>query len=229
MQSMHDLLTHSRTVPSDVIQSCLAQIVALLVTAQARDPGFAHNDFKADNILLCLESRPSPIAIGDFEVAHVGVRVVLIDLETVTGNSFPPVHLPDLPRDKLEVFGIDPSMPWCEWTDFHLLCMDLFRSVRSQKPKWAQACLEFLAACCPTLRMFFTYEDKNILVTSMNRLSTKGRKTVNALLDARAMKHLTEVAELPFLAPWLTHQNSKAAAEMSETIPTQTPMDNETT
>jgi serine/threonine protein kinase len=80
MQSMHDLLTHSRTVPSDVIQSCLAQIVALLLTAHARDAAFAHNDFKADNILLCLESRPSPVVIGDFAVKHVGVRVVLIDM-----------------------------------------------------------------------------------------------------------------------------------------------------
>lgn len=235
MRSMHDLLVHARTVPSDVVQSCLAQIVALLCAAQSQDPLFAHNDFKADNIMLRLEDRPNPLRIGDYDVKHVGVRVVLIDMETVMGTRFAPVHLPEIPRDKLELFGLDPSMPWCEWTDFHLLCMELFRSVRDQQPKWSLSCLEFLSMCAPNIRMFSTHEDKNILVTPMNRLSSKGRKTVNALLEAKSMKRLCEVATLPFLSPWLSPHNTFAATTSavtetaSDTIPMQAPATNDTT
>jgi len=232
MHSMHDLLLHARTVPCDVVQSCLAQTIALLCTAQESDPNFAHNDFKADNILLRLENRDNPLRIGQYEVKHVGVRVVLIDMETVTGTRFKPVVLPEIPKDKLELFGLDKDMPWCEWTDFHLLCMELFRSVRLQCPKWSAACLEFLTACAPNVRVFSTHEDKNILVTPMNRLSTKGRKTVNALVEAGAMKRLCDLATLPFLSPWIKRHAIETNNEMmtdTDTMPTQSPAENETT
>jgi len=232
MHSMHDLLLHARTVPCDVVQSCIAQTLALLCTAQAVDPCFAHNDFKADNILLRLENRDNPLRIGDFEVKHVGVRVVLIDMETVTGGKFKPVVLQDIPKDKLELIGLDKDMPWCEWTDFHLLCMELYRSVRLQSPKWGPACLDFLSACAPTVRVFSTHEDKNILVTPMNRLSTKGRKTVNALVETGAMKRLCDLATLPFLSQWITRHttthNSAAMDTDTDITPTQTPAENDT-
>lgn len=230
MHSFHDLLRHSKTVPQDVVQSCLAQVVALLIAAHEADERFAHNDFKADNILLRLEDREGPLQIGSLEVRHVGVRVVLIDMETVTGTRFPPIELPNVPPDKLELFGLDPRMPWCEWTDFHLLCMEMFKTVRLQNPKWSEACLEFLGQCVPTLRVFSTHDDGNILVTSMNRLSTRGRAAVNSLLATGSVKHLREVVCLPFLAAWVHEiQTSTAADTSTESMPAQAPTENETT
>ena len=238
MHSFKDLLMHSRTVPADVMQTCLAQIVALLCTAQERDPLFAHNDLKADNILLRPETREGPVSIGRFSVKHVGVRVVLIDMETVTGNRFPSVHLPQLPRDKLEVFGLDPSMPWCCWTDFHLVCMEMWKSIRLQRPKWSSACIDFFAAATPTTRVFSTFDEGNVLVTCMNRLSTKGRSTVNALIDTGSMKRLQDLSMLPFLSSWMSaEEDQPPLMHISETpdttatqqMPTHTPMENDIT
>lgn len=208
MSSFKDLLSHSRTVPVDVLQTCIAQIVALLCTAQDCDPQFAHNDMKADNILLRKEEREGPLSIGRFSVKHVGVRVVFIDMETVTGSDFPPVNLPKMPKEKLEVFGLDPSMPWCCWTDFHLVCMELWKTVRLQRPKWSSACTDFLSKAAPTPRVFSTFDEGNVhFVTCMNRLSTKGRCTVNALMEAGSMKRMEDLCELPFLSPWLTRED----------------------
>lgn len=233
MSSFHDMLHNLRSVPMDIVQSCLAQIVALLLTLQASDSTFAHNDFKADNILLQLEDRPSPLRIGSFDVKHVGVRVVLIDMETVTGRTFPALHLPSVPNHVLEVFGLDPSMEWCCWTDFHLLCMELYKQVLHHKPKWADECLQFLSDATPTLRVFSTFESANMLVTSMNRLSGKGRRMFNALIQQGHAKELAQLPQCSFLCGWMMHHQTATTNEMAADTTTtisveQSPMDTAT-
>ena len=240
MSSFKDLLCHSRTVPLDVVQTCVAQLVALLCTAQECDPTFAHNDLKADNILLRAETREDPLTIGRFSVKHVGVRVVLIDMETVTGTRFPLVELPKVPREKLELFGLDASMPWCCWTDFHLVCMEIWKTVRLQRPKWYASCVDFFQVAAPTPRVFSTFDEGNIhFVTSMNRLSTKGRLTVNALMDAGSMKRLEDLYTLPFLSPWMERkegldhspvllQESDTPTATKQPSPSNSPAENDT-
>ena len=181
-------LTSAKSLPRlrlDALSSVLAQVVALISLAQQRDPKFAHNDAKLDNFLVTYQEPHSSIMIGNKSIQSFGARVVWIDLETVTGDlPYPPLkgfdHIPDA---ALESFGISPSMPFCSLTDLHLVLLELWHDVRScsPMPDWMPVLRDALARWMP-LQLLSTFSEGNKLVSKMNRLSTRGRQTLNLLI-----------------------------------------------
>lgn len=153
-----------------IMKSIIAQIVALLIYAQEHDHAFAHNDLKADNILL---TPSEDVEIGIYEIKTFGVGVVFIDFETVTGSNFPKLKIETTRKTLLE-FGLDDSLPFSQWTDLHLVFMEI---LRYDIPGFS----EFLERFYP-LSYFHTYP--NELVTSQNRLNAKGRSVMNSPLSA---------------------------------------------
>jgi serine/threonine protein kinase len=198
IRTLKDVLKHSTTVPLVVCKSILAQIIALLVYAQEKDCKFAHNDLKADNILVTNEPSPEPLTIGKYQIQHAGVRVIFIDVETVTGTLFPALDLSEIPQKVQEQFGLDPSIPWCSWTDLHLVMLEYWTKVNSLKPSWTLLFQEFLKECMP-MKVFCTYNEGNIIMLSnYNRLTKKGRNAINTLISNGQAKDIKEILQLSF-------------------------------
>lgn len=198
IRTVKDVLKYSPTLPLGICKSILSQIIALLVLAQEKDAKFAHNDLKADNILVTKEESEEPLVIGKYKIHHQGVRVVLIDVETVTGSLFPPLDLSEVPPSMQEQFGLDPSMPWCSWTDLHLVMLEFWTKIGYFKPNWMQEFQVFLSECMP-LKVFTTYKEGNsYMLSSFNRLTKKGRNTVNILIENQQGKDIQELLQLSF-------------------------------
>jgi serine/threonine protein kinase len=218
IRSFHDVLRRVDIFPLKMFQSMLAQIVALLILAHSCDATFAHNDFKADNILVTRADCEGPLVIGDVCVRHEGVRVVWIDVETATCAHVARTEFPSASKEALEVFGMAPDLEWCEWTDLHLLLMECLVAVSSRFPPWDKQFTDFLRSSMP-INAFKTFKQGNrILVTSMNRLSRKGREAFNEMMEAGSVMHLRQLLQQPFLATVAaTCSVAAAAQDASET------------
>lgn len=202
VKTLKDLLhlDRLRNIQVKVLQSVLAQIAAFLVLAQRFDPTFAHNDLKADNVLLTRHEASDPLEIGEWRIQHQGVKVVIIDVETVTGSNFPSLHLEDISQEAQVEFGLSKDTPFCEWTDMHLVLMEVWMRCRAKPPPWFHEFQTFLGECMP-LAAFLTFEQGNKrMLTSCNRLSIKGRNAINILMERKEALHLTDALQLPFLS-----------------------------
>ena len=149
-----------------MIKSILYQCLLVLRALQTHQIDFTHNDMKAENILL--EHCEAPILHYDPRVYSKGVRVVLIDMESVTGAVFPCTLKKSLSVLHQREFGLDDS-PWCSFTDIHLVCMELLFACRTSYPSWGPAFAAFLESSIP-LHFF-----KPPYITSVNRLSKLGK------------------------------------------------------
>ena len=199
VRSWQDVLANVKTLPLVVFQSIFAQIIALVVVAQERIFGFAHNDFKCDNILITSSPNAESV-IGSFQVSHRGACVVWVDVETVTSQVTPRPKFPQASKEALEVFGMAEDEEWCSWTDLHLLFMECLYAVQKYPPSWCAVFLDFVNDCVP-LAILKTHKDGNTkLLTSMNRLSRQGRVTVNELLASGTMKSPRDVLRHSFFA-----------------------------
>lgn len=198
IRTLKDVLKHSLTLPLVVCQSILAQIIALLVLAQEKDSKFAHNDLKADNVLVTKETSKESLQIGNYKIYHAGVRVVFIDVETVTGSLFPPLDLSEIPPKIQEQFGLDPSNPWCSWTDLHLIMLEFWSRIKTLKPTWQLQFQEFLKECMP-IKVFSTFAEGNsFMLSSYNRLTKKGRNAINTLVLNGQAKDMKDILHLSF-------------------------------
>lgn len=198
IRTLKDVLKYSPSLPPCICKSIMSQIIALLVLAQETDSTFAHNDLKADNILITKELSEEALVIGKYKIHHQGVRVVFIDVETVTGSLFPPLDLSEVPVEMQEQFGIDPTMPWCSWTDLHLVMLEFWTKIKYFKPNWMKEFQEFLSECMP-LKVFTTYKEGNsYMLSSFNRLTKKGRNTINILIENKQGKNIQDVLTLSY-------------------------------
>jgi len=122
---------------------------------------------KAENIML--ERCEAPLLHYESRIFSRGVRVVLIDMESVTGAVFPCTLKKSLSAIQQREFGLDDA-PWCSYTDIHLVCMEVLFACRTSFPPWGTAFAAFLESCGLYLKYF-----KAPYVTSENRLSKVGK------------------------------------------------------
>jgi serine/threonine protein kinase len=151
----------------NMIKSILAQILALWIYAHNKDGRFSHNDLKADNVLLTPEKQDF-IHIGDYEIKSFGVRVVIIDFETASGNFFPVIKV-DVSQKMLLDYGLDPSLPFSPWTDVHLVFMEVYRH---KIPGFEEFVERYYSKDI--------FEVGSPYVTCHNRLNARGRESMNA-------------------------------------------------
>ncbi len=129
-----------------------------------------HNDMKIDNILIT-----------------VNLKVVLIDFETVSFNSTPYENLDEKTRD---LFGL---VGYSEWTDLHLILLEIWTRVKRKKPIWGNDFFTFLLSCMPYELLLLNNEGSKY-VTEQNRLSKVGKEFI-----AKNACSLEELKLKPFL------------------------------
>jgi serine/threonine protein kinase len=152
-----------------IIKSIVYQCITILDTLHKHNVNFTHNDLKAENIMI--ERCEAPILHYESRIYSKGVRVVLIDMESITGLIFPCTLKKSLSLTSQRDFGLDDS-PWCSFTDFHLICMEILLACRTSFPSWGPNFAEFLDEYIP-LNYF-----KTPYITCENRLSSLGKLTL---------------------------------------------------
>ena len=157
IKSLADLLGLLKEIPMDMLMYVLYQLFAMFFFVHTQNPSFAHNDCKVDNILLTTD-----------------LKVVLIDAETCGGHSFPPVAIQASPQI-LEEFGLSHDMPWSQWTDMHLILLEVWTQIKRQRPSWSSDFLVFLSSILP-MSCMKTFAEHSVFVSSQNRLNRKGRE-----------------------------------------------------
>jgi hypothetical protein len=175
IKSIKCLLSNFRQIPNIelVIKSILFQIIAILDHLQKWGTQFCHNDFKADNIML--ERCYTPLLFGNHRIHSWGVRVVLIDAETVTGAGYKisPL-LKKLSKSSRAAFGFETM--FSPYTDLHLLCMEFLLECKRSGPSWKNEFVHFLNTDAIPVEYFH-----DIYVTSENRLNAVGRLALENL------------------------------------------------
>jgi hypothetical protein len=154
-----------------MIKSILYQCITILLKLHSHGVEFSHNDLKSDNVII--ERCEAPILHFDTRIYSRGVRVVLIDMESITGCVFPCTLKKSLTALQQREFGLDDS-PWCSLTDIHLVCMEILFACRTSYPSWGSTFAEFLESCLP-LKYF-----KAPFITRENRLSKLGKISLGA-------------------------------------------------
>lgn len=163
-----------------VIKSIVFQIIAILDHLQRFDTQFCHNDFKADNVML--ERCQCNLQFGNDRINSWGVRVILIDAETVTGAGYKTSPLvKKLSKSSRAAFGFDTL--FSPYTDLHLFCMELLLECKRSNPSWKTDFVHFLSRDCIPIEYF-----KEVYVTTENRLNTVGRLALDQL--ARPLKNM---------------------------------------
>lgn len=203
VKTVKDMLNCVSNMPISICQSVLAQIICLFILGQEKDPQFAHNDLKADNVLITKETSSEPLQIGKYSIRHYGIRVVIIDCETVTGSLFPTLSLKEIPEPVQYEFGLHPSMPYSTWTDLHLMLMEFWIKIKNSNCTWKNTFYLFLKACMFP-KFFTTYAEGNMLVSKYNRLNSKGRLALNYLMDKKEVKSIQEIIHLSFFESVVT-------------------------
>jgi hypothetical protein len=168
-------LLGARQIPNIelVIKSILFQIISLLDHLQQWETKFCHNDFKADNVML--ERCQTPLLLGTHRIFSWGVRVVLIDAETVTGFGYKTSPLvKKLSKSSRAAFGFEAM--YSPYTDLHLLCMELLLECKRSRPIWQNDLVQFLETDGIPVEFF-----KDVYVTSENRLNSVGRLALENL------------------------------------------------
>lgn len=175
IKSFKCLLAWHRQVPNIalVLKSALFQTIAILNHLQMFNTQFCHNDFKADNIML--EKCYCNLEFGTYRINSWGVRVILIDAETVTGIGYKTSPLlKKLSKSSRAAFGFDTL--FSPYTDLHLLCMEILLECKRNSPSWKAEFVQFLSNDCIPLEYF-----KDVYVTTENRLNTVGRLALEQL------------------------------------------------
>ena len=154
IKNFADFLSILKDIPFYMLLYVLYQLFTIFASIHTQNPTFAHNDCKVDNILLTTD-----------------LKVVLIDAETCTGESFPPLKI-NAPKHTLQDFGL--GLPWSAWTDMHLILLEVWTQIKKQKPAWAPEFLFFLSSILP-MSCMKTYAENSPYVSVQNRLNKKGR------------------------------------------------------
>jgi len=151
-----------------LLKSIVFQCIALLVELQQHKMEFAHNDFKSDNIML--ERTPmSCMMLRDTRFYCWGVRVVLIDAETISGAIYKSSPLVGkMSKSSKASFGLD--FPYSPYTDLHLLLMEIVYACKRLRPEWGPAFVKFLEEDAIPCQYF-----GDPYVTKENRLNGIGR------------------------------------------------------
>jgi len=151
-----------------IIKSIIFQILSCLVRLHSHGLNFTHNDMKAENILL---SKCDALLVFDTgRIFSNGVRVVFIDVESVTGKGFQCTLQTSLSASSQKDFGMEVNAEWSELTDFHLVCMEILFACKVCTPKWGLQFAEFLERDGIPLKYF-----KEPYITTENRLSSSGK------------------------------------------------------
>ena len=167
LDSLLDNVKSCERIVADVI----FQVASILSSLRERHPNFCHNDLKADNIML----TPNTEELSPGYCPPV--RVVFIDVETVTADDI--AFKPDADEGILEDFGLGANMPECEWSDFHLVMLEIWVRVRNSRPSWGPEFLKFMLSIVP-YELMKTYQDGSPHVSRMNRLTREGRRACNS-------------------------------------------------
>jgi hypothetical protein len=156
-----------------VIKSAVFQTIAILDHLQRFSTQFCHNDFKADNVML--ERCQTNLEFGAYRINSWGVKVILIDAETVTGAGYKTSPLlKKLSKSSRAAFGFDTL--FSPYTDLHLLCMEILLECKKSNPTWKTDFVRFLTNDCIPIEYF-----KDVYVTTENRLNTVGRLALEQL------------------------------------------------
>ena len=157
-----------------LLKSIVFQCLALLLELQQHNMDFAHNDFKSDNIML--ERTPlSCMMLWNTRFYCKGIRVVLIDAETVSGAIYKSSPLlGKMSKSSRASFGLD--YPYSPYTDLHLLLLEILYSCKRLKPEWGPAFVKFLEDDAIPCQYF-----GNPYVTKENRLNGIGRIALKQL------------------------------------------------
>lgn len=152
-----------------IIKTIVFQTLSCLVRLHSHGLNFTHNDMKAENILL--EKYDKPFLTYDTRrIFSNGIRVVFIDTESVTGKTFQCSLQKSMSATMQKDFGMEVDAEWSEFTDFHLVCMEILFACKTSRPKWGLHFAEFLEQDGIPLKYF-----KPPFITNENRLSRNGK------------------------------------------------------
>ena len=152
-----------------IIKTIVFQTVSCLVRLHSHGLDFTHNDMKAENILLEKCDLPF-LAYDTCRIFSNGIRVVFIDTESVTGKTFQCSLQKSMSATMQKDFGMEADAEWNEFTDFHLVCMEILFACKTSRPKWGLHFAEFLERDGIPLKYF-----KPPFITKENRLSRNGK------------------------------------------------------
>jgi serine/threonine protein kinase len=188
----------------DMILGILLQLVCILVLLQERIPGFAHNDLKLDNILFSplLENEVVEFPSLGVRIPSCPVRVVLIDMETVIGKGIEDGSTQFSTALKNE-FGFGSHLPYCEYTDFHLVLLLLTYQVQVAEPVWTNEYNELLTdwKLQDGNTLFYqTHQAGNRAVTKMNRLTAEARDHLQRAIENKTCPPLRALLWHPVLS-----------------------------
>lgn len=174
-------------IPLSLVLGILVQILCLLVLLQNRIPNFSHNDFKLDNILFVPLNENEIVEFNDLRIRipKCPVRVVLIDMETVIGKGIED-GATNIPLSIQNEFGFGSHLPYCEYTDFHLLIMLLVKKVQTHAPIWGRQFFDMLDDWRIERHVFDTFQEGNNRVTRMNRLTGEAREAMQKSIADRS-------------------------------------------
>lgn len=146
-----------------LLKSILFQVLCCLERLHSHRVEFTHNDLKAENILLSRCEAPL-LLFPECRIYSKGVRAIFIDAESVTGLVFPCTLGKALSQKDRREFGLFEK--WSEFTDIHLVFMEILFACRTSSPHWGPSFAEFLETDGIPLKYF-----KFPFVTAQNRMS----------------------------------------------------------
>jgi len=174
-----NILTFREFVISDIcndieFRSCLFQIIASVRYLQTMFPGFRHNDFKADNILLKDGNAWTGIEIQSNEKKRkfklpTKLQTTLIDFENAWWVDKPSFVVDTyFTQDLQKSYGIYETQ--CNGFDLHLLFYDLIKCVKHEN----QYLKDYFKDFCIFVNDFFpSWMFENETLTNKNRLLLK--------------------------------------------------------
>lgn len=151
----------------NLLKSIIFQVLCCLERLHSHNVEFTHNDMKAENILLSRCEMPL-LSFPDCRIYSKGVCAVFIDAESVTGLVFPCTLGKALSQKEKREFGMFEK--WSEFTDIHLVFMEILFACRTTSPSWGTRFAEFLETDGIPLKYF-----KAPYITCQNRLSLLGK------------------------------------------------------
>lgn len=182
-RSLKDMVTQISSVTRVELAIALKSVIETLLALHAAIPEFAHNDLKADNVLLRADGS-----------------CVLIDGETMSGDGMRTIDLGVMSDAARTEFGLGSGNRWCSLTDLHLILLEIAVRVLECKspPSWAP---EFWAVCdalCPRASLRTWKAGNRVLCTRLNRLSPQGQRVVNELQACGRLQSVGSVLDMPF-------------------------------
>ena len=162
-----------------LVKSIVFQLLSCLERLHSHKVEFTHNDMKAENILLSRCELPI-LCFPSTRIYCKGLRVILIDAESVTGLVFPCSRGRALSQKDKKDFGMFER--WSELTDIHLVFMEILFACRTSSPSWGSKFAAFLETDGIPLKYF-----KAPYITCQNRLSLLGKDALREHCSLRKM------------------------------------------